>query len=63
MKIKKENIELEACRRIVLNKAVLKEPNFQILKRMLDLDEDTTSVHIYFKKIEVFKKAENSSLL
>ena len=58
MKIKKENIELETCR-IVLNKAVLKETNFQILKRMLDLDEDTTSVHIYFKKIEVFKKAEN----
>lgn len=59
MKIKRETKKINGEGRIVLDDDILKEPNFEMLKKVLGLGDDVCGVDIYFNKYEVYKKVEN----
>ena len=59
MKIKRETKKINGEGRIVLDDDILKEPNFELLKKALGIGDDVCGVDIYFNKYEVYKKVEN----
>ena len=56
MKIECETKKINGEGRIVLDDDILKEPNFEMLKKMLGLGDDVCGVDIYFNKYEVYRE-------
>lgn len=56
MKIECETKKINGEGRMVLGDDILKEPNFQLLKKALGLGDDVCGVDIYFNKYEVYRE-------
>ena len=56
MKFKRETKNVNGEGVIVLSNNILKEPNFELLKEMLLLDDDVEEVRISFKQFEISRK-------